>query len=199
MQPAAALQLMHLHHKRVHWREATVGDRLLPGETSDLRSAKTARLYRAKLAADAAEILERETERLAARLERAAPPVVLPDLGQVTGWSEVDPEAVTHGDRAMFGGWTSENLTDAQREEALRRAHEARPVRRGGVTGREAGGALAAGPAATNWHRPVAAPRTPSRPSAASTGSGEPGCCPHRAAPAHGAAQRAETDDQHRP
>lgn len=49
MTPHQALQLLHLHNRGVRWREATFQRALLPGETGDLRSARLARLYRARL------------------------------------------------------------------------------------------------------------------------------------------------------
>ena len=128
MTPAQALQLMHLHHRQVHWRQTDfLRKRLLPSETSDLRSAKLARLHRAKLTADAQEQLAREREQTITCLERLAPPpIVLPDLAQVQGWSHADPAKTQANAGRPLGGAMTEKLTEEVREQGLRRAREAR-------------------------------------------------------------------------
>lgn len=136
MTAAQALQLLFLHHKQVRWREAELRRALLPGETGDQRSAKLARLYRATLAEEA------EGAGLARRRDEPPgphepPPIVLPDLAQVTGWSAADPAKGgpdgAWGDRALFGGWRIEHMEaqakavrDAALAEAARAAAEAR-------------------------------------------------------------------------
>ena len=127
MTPAQALQLLHLHHREVHWRESVLSRRLLPGETGDLRSARMGRLYRARLAADAEETLACEAERIATRLERlAAPPIVLPELSQVQGWSQADPARPAANVGRPHGGAMREALTEEAQARGLRNAQAAR-------------------------------------------------------------------------
>ena len=67
-----------------------------------------ARLYRAKLAADAEEVVERELVRVLDRVERLAEKVVLPELGQVTAWSKADRAARGLKDEIPVGGLANE-------------------------------------------------------------------------------------------
>ncbi|WP_375393070.1 hypothetical protein [uncultured Sphingomonas sp.] len=127
MTPAQALQLLHLHHREVHWRETVLSRRLLPGETGDLRSARMRRLYGARLAADAEETLAREAARIAARLERLAPPpIMLPDLSQVQGWSQADPARTAANAGRPHGGAMREALTQEAQARGLQNARAAR-------------------------------------------------------------------------
>lgn len=123
MTPAQALQLLHLHHRQVRWRETTFAGRLLPGETSDLRSARLARLHYARQAADAEAVLARDLDQAIARAERLAPPPIgLPDLAQVRGWSQADPEKTAANAGRPHGGAMREGLTEEARARGLRNA-----------------------------------------------------------------------------
>lgn len=90
-----AIQLMAMHRKRVMWRAADLNRFVTTGQARPLASARLSRLYRARLADETEIEIAARALRAAVREEeeaqQAAPPIVLPDLGQVTGWSKADP------------------------------------------------------------------------------------------------------------
>ncbi|THD34821.1 MAG: hypothetical protein E7773_14275 [Sphingomonas sp.] len=109
MTPAQALHLMHLHQKEVVLGSKPLTGRLRPGETSEARSAMLALLYEARQEREELKYRIAEAERQA----RGEPtyhrwePGDLPDLAQVTGWSQANGKPGTDPGRAWSGdgGW----------------------------------------------------------------------------------------------
>lgn len=139
MTPAQALQLMYLHQKEARLLAEPAHLKRRQGESQEAYS------YRLSVMWQLGREREREKFRVAEAARRASggpsphapPPIALPDLAQVTGWSTADPAKEKHGDAALFGGWRMENLTDAQREAGREKAHDA--ARGRGRKGREPG------------------------------------------------------------
>lgn len=127
MTPAQALQLMYLHQKEARLLAEPAHLKRRQGESQEAYS------YRLSVMWQLAREREREKFRVAEAARRAPggpsahapPPIALPDLAQVTGWSNADPAKGKHGDAALFGGWRMENLTDAQQAAGREKAHDA--------------------------------------------------------------------------
>ena len=112
-----ALQLMYLHQKAALLVDEPTPIRRRKGESNAARNERLALMAEARdeRAREAFEVAEAE------RMERGLPAwgpagqavrlglnpsAMLPDLAQITGWSNADPEKVPHDpDRALFGGW----------------------------------------------------------------------------------------------
>jgi len=112
-----ALQLMYLHQKAALLVDEPTPIRRRKGESNAARNERLALMAEARdeRAREAFEVAEAE------RMERGLPAwgpagqavrlglnpsAMLPDLAQVTGWSNADPEKVAaDSDRALFGGW----------------------------------------------------------------------------------------------
>jgi hypothetical protein len=112
-----ALQLMYLHQKAALLVDEPTPIRRRKGESNTARNERLALMAEARdeRAREAFEVAEAE------RMERGLPAwgpagqavrlglnpgAMLPDLAQVTGWSNADPEkAPADPDRALFGGW----------------------------------------------------------------------------------------------
>jgi hypothetical protein len=111
-----ALQLMYLHQKAALLVDEPTPMRRRKGESNAMRNERLALMAEARdeRAREAFEVAEAE------RMERGLPAwgpagqgvrlglnpsAMLPDLAQVTGWSNADPEKAPHDpDRALFGG-----------------------------------------------------------------------------------------------
>lgn len=113
-----ALQLMYLHQKEVKLGSAPMLGRLRPGETSEARSMKLALMHEGRMERDALKYRIAEAERLA----RGEPtyhrwaPGELPDLSQVTGWSNASGKPTTDETRALFGGWRMKDIPAEKRK-----------------------------------------------------------------------------------
>ncbi|MGC6399459.1 hypothetical protein ACNI3Q_02640 [Sphingomonas sp. FW199] len=115
MTAAQALQLMYLHQKEARFLDERPDLSWRRGETAERSRARIA-IVRAIDAARAAEV---QADNLAQcrsgeGLAPHEPPVMLPALEQVNGWSRAGsgkggPDA-RHGDAALFGGWRMANL-----------------------------------------------------------------------------------------
>ena len=115
-----ALQLMYLHQKEARLQAEPPHMKRRRGESAEAYSYRLAVMYEARQ--------ERARERFriaeAARHARGQetflpwePPVALPDLAQVTGWSRAG-EAKAHDERrALFGGWRIEDRRGKLRDE----------------------------------------------------------------------------------
>lgn len=118
MTVAQALHLMQLHQKAVVLGSKPLTGRLRPGETSEARSALLALLYEARQEREALKYRIAEAD----RLERGEPtyhrwePGDLPDLSQVTGWSQASGQPGDAPGRAWFGGWRLENIPAGRRK-----------------------------------------------------------------------------------
>lgn len=118
MTPAQALHLMQLHQKEVVLGTKPLTGRLRPGETREARLAMLALLYEARQEREALKFRIAEAERLA----RGEPthqrwaPGDLPDLSQVTGWSQANGKPPTDPGRAWFGGWRLEDIPEDRRK-----------------------------------------------------------------------------------
>lgn len=139
-----ALQLMYLHQKQARLLAEPEHVKRRHGESRESRWFRLAAMYEEgqRRAREAFAIAE--AERMAAgeppwgpageavRRELAAAAALLPDLAQVSGWSNADPAKAPHNaGRALFGGWRI-----AEMEERL--AQEGRGwVRREDGEGRE--------------------------------------------------------------
>ena len=117
-----ALQLMYLHQKAALLVDEPTPIRRRKGESNAARNERLALMAEARdeRAREAFEVAEAE------RMERGLPAwgpagqavrlglnpsAMLPDLAQVTGWSNADPEKAPHDpDRALFGGWRMEHM-----------------------------------------------------------------------------------------
>ena len=121
MTAGQALQLLHLHHKtvRLGWREPHLRRR--KGESEAVFAERLGAVWRGGKALDA----EDEALRRALRYEKSgdwrfegeAPPLPLPPLHLVTGWSKADPaKKPHHPDVALFGGWRIGDLEKRRRE-----------------------------------------------------------------------------------
>ncbi len=115
MTPAQALQLLVMHQRGVKWASVAQPQRLLPGETPDLRSARLQRLHRARQAAEVEAVVAAEWQRSLARIERAADSIKLPDLAQVKGGSHAHPAKTAAQAGRPHGGAMREKLTDEAR------------------------------------------------------------------------------------
>jgi hypothetical protein len=105
-----ALQLLYLHQKEARLIAEPDHIKRRKGESNEARSFRLSAMYEARLQRDreAFEVAE------AARRARGEPgrweetPPALPDLAQVTGWSNAKPRGAGEGeaeaDRALFGG-----------------------------------------------------------------------------------------------
>lgn len=121
-----ALQLMYLHQKAARFMDARPDLSWRRGETAERHSARMAMVR----AIEAARAREAAADALAQARSRGGlaphePPVTLPALDQVTGWSRAasgkgGPEG-RWGEAALFGGWRMEHLAermaDAEAEE----------------------------------------------------------------------------------
>jgi len=117
-----ALQLMYLHQKAALLVDEPTPIRRRKGESNAARNERLALMAEARdeRAREAFEVAEAE------RMERGLPAwgpagqavrlglnpsAMLPDLAQVTGWSNADPEKVAADPgRALFGGWRMEHM-----------------------------------------------------------------------------------------
>jgi hypothetical protein len=127
MTPAQALQLLHLHHKDVHLRFAGFAHRLAPGEPSDWRTHRMRTHYRWRLAHETEnEVAARVLRDEPGPARHEPPPIALPDLAQVTGWSRADPAKGGHGPAALFGGWRIEQMERRLEERAERLEEKAK-------------------------------------------------------------------------
>jgi hypothetical protein len=117
-----ALQLMYLHQKAALLVDEPTPIRRRKGESNAARNERLALMAEARdeRAREAFEVAEAE------RMERGLPAwgpagqavrlgldpsAMLPDLAQITGWSNADPEKASHDpDRALFGGWRMEHM-----------------------------------------------------------------------------------------
>ena len=121
MTAAQALQLMYLHQKEARLLAEPAHLRKRRGESGEARSYRLAAMWEVEREREREKFREaqaarrRDAEGDAGR--HAPPPIVLPDLAQVTGWSKADPTKGGHGSAALFGGWRMGNLSEAQREE----------------------------------------------------------------------------------
>jgi len=125
-----ALQLLYLHQKEARLTAEPPHIRKRPGESEEAYSFRLAAMYEARLQRDRERFEVAEVERWE-RGEPASGPageavrrelalgqaqdggnaLGLPDLAQVTGWSNADPnKAPHHPERALFGGWRMEDL-----------------------------------------------------------------------------------------
>ncbi|MES2098005.1 MAG: hypothetical protein V4459_14735 [Pseudomonadota bacterium] len=118
MTASQALHLMNLHQKEARLWSTPVTGRLRPGETPQARSALLAAIYEAKQEREALKFRIAE----AGRLARGEPahqrwePGDLPDLSQVTGWSNAKDKPATDASRALFGGWRMEDIPEGKRK-----------------------------------------------------------------------------------
>lgn len=107
-----ALQLLFLHQKEVRLSRTPFPDRLRSGETWKARSMALALIAEAR--DERARMAFRVSE--AERLARGEPafqrwePGELPDLSQVTGWSNAKGKPATDPTRALFGGWRLKDI-----------------------------------------------------------------------------------------
>ena len=126
MTAAQALQLMYLHQKEARLLAEPAHLKRRRGESPEARS------YRLSVMYELGQERDREAYRVAEAARRARgegddreAPIALPDLGQVTGWSRADPAKGgpkgQWGDRALFGGWRMEDMTEEEREGGRRR------------------------------------------------------------------------------
>lgn len=129
MATAQALQLLYLHQKEARLLAEPAHLKRRRGESREAHSYRMAAMHRAGLDRD------REAYRVlqAAKLAGAGPsphetPIVLPDLAQVRA-SMADPAKGGHSDRALFGGWRIEHLTDVHREAAAAARSKQRPAK----------------------------------------------------------------------
>ena len=117
-----ALQLMYLHQKAALLVDEPTPMRRRKGESNAARNERLALMAEARdeRAREAFEVAEAE------RMERGLPAwgpagqavrlglnpsAMLPDLAQVTGWSNAEPGKAPHDpERALFGGWRIEDL-----------------------------------------------------------------------------------------
>jgi len=117
-----ALQLMYLHQKAALLVDEPTPIRRRKGESNAARNERLALMAEARdeRAREAFEVAEAE------RMERGLPAwgpagqavrlglnpsAMLPDLAQITGWSNADPEkAPADPERALFGGWRMEHM-----------------------------------------------------------------------------------------
>ena len=113
-----ALQLMYLHQKAALLVDEPTPMRRRKGESHEARCERLAQMAEARdqPAREEFEVAEAE------RHERGEPAwgpageevrnrLGLPDLAQVTGWSQADPDQVPHDpDRAVCGGWRIEDM-----------------------------------------------------------------------------------------
>ena len=112
MTASQALHLMNLHQKEVVLWSTPGTRRLRPGETSQARSALLGFIYEAQQEQEALKYRIAEAERLA----RGEPtyhrwaPGELPDLSQVTGWSQASGQPANAPSRAFFGRWQLEEI-----------------------------------------------------------------------------------------
>ena len=110
-----AIHLLNLHQKEARLWGNRPDRKARRGETSEQWSRRANRKWRAEKAWDregyeVARAIDEGGE-APARLEPAPPR--LPDLSQVTGWSNADPDRTPHDPaRPLFGGW---RLTDWER------------------------------------------------------------------------------------
>jgi hypothetical protein len=109
MSPAQALQLLYLHQKEARLWTTPEPLRKRRGETNEARVMRLtlvheARTQRQRDIYDTAEAARREP-RAAAPSPHEPPPPILPDLAQVTGWSQASGRPAFDEDVALFGGW----------------------------------------------------------------------------------------------
>ena len=118
MTASQALHLMNLHQKEARLWSTPVTGRLRPSETREARSALLGFIYEAKQEQEALKFRIAEAERLA----RGEPthqrwaPGDLPDLSQVTGWSQASGQPANAPSRALFGGWRLEDIPAGKRK-----------------------------------------------------------------------------------
>jgi hypothetical protein len=123
MTTAQALQLMYLHQKEARLLAEPPHLKRRRGEPHAAHAARLAGMHqewlrREREAHDIAQA-ERRADAKARRKRtprQPPPPVVLPDLAQVTGWSRADPTRTPHGPAALFGGWRVEDMSEEDRE-----------------------------------------------------------------------------------
>lgn len=131
MTAAQMLQLLYLHGEKAKIARRGSFAAVRRGDPATVRNARVRARYREQMLHDAEKD---EVDRLAAATARLPPsphetPVALPDLAQVTGWSQADPTRAAYGDRALFGGWRNEQLAPEQQEEALAKGRRIGPGR----------------------------------------------------------------------
>ena len=138
-----ALQLMYLHQKAALLVDLPMPLRRRPGESREACCERLAQMAEARAERHREEFEVAEAERrergvpawgpagsfvrlrMSGDFEDERSHFGLPDLSQVTGWSNADPEKTPHDpDRALFGGWRSE---DMERELELREWDWAEP------------------------------------------------------------------------
>jgi len=126
-----ALQLMYLHQKAALLVDLPMPLRRRPGESREACCERLAQMAEARAERHREEFEVAEAERRERGLPAWGPAgeavrraqdershFGLPDLSQVTGWSNADPEKTPHDpDRALFGGW---RIEDMERELELR-------------------------------------------------------------------------------
>lgn len=109
-----ALQLLYLHQKEARLQAEPPHLKRRRGESGEAWSYRLSAMYQAtqERARDQFRIAEAARHaRGEATYQPWEPPVVLPDLAQVTGWSRADPAKAAHDpDRALFGGWRLEDM-----------------------------------------------------------------------------------------
>lgn len=102
-----ALQLLYLHQKEVRLAHEPAAVRRRRGELNEVYWERVQAIREARTEAAREEFRRAEAMR---QVHGQGSPyhrwVVMPDLGQVGGWSKVDPAKPAHDPgRALFGGW----------------------------------------------------------------------------------------------
>ena len=139
MSASQALQLMYLHQKAALLVDLPMPLRRRPGESREACCERLAQMAEARAQRHREEFEVAEAERRERGLPAWGPAgeavrraqdeplrqaqdrrnvFGLPDLSQVTGWSNADPEKTPHDpDRALFGGWRIEDIEKKLGEE----------------------------------------------------------------------------------
>lgn len=104
-----ALQLLYLHQKEARLWTEPEPLRRRRGESHEARVMRLTLLYEAREEHQRERFRQAQAKRLArcttSPAATASPPVDLPDLAQVTGWSKASGAEPHDPDRALFGGW----------------------------------------------------------------------------------------------
>ena len=120
MTPNQALQLMYLHQKEARLQAEPAHIKRRRGESSEAHRFRLGTMWAA------AQERERDKFRIAEAARHARgedtflpwePPVVLPDLAQVTGWSRAEKGRVHDERRALFGRWRIGNMERKARDD----------------------------------------------------------------------------------
>jgi hypothetical protein len=120
MSPDQALQLLFLHEKSVRQGWEKPHRRRRRGESDAVYTKRLGAMWGAEKAREAEDAALRRAAQYEEtgdwRFEAEAPPLPLPPLHLVTGWSRADPEKKPHDpDVALFGGW---RIADMRRKAA---------------------------------------------------------------------------------